>query len=302
MVCCSYFLTTGALIVLYDSICQRLPKWCHTSPPSAMYRTVNAVKGAALGVIAIPSFALVYGAVTDQPLAWGIVPMTATLYSALDLSAMFVMKDMHTSTVVHHVIVQFLYLYMAAKDFAFEGLVIPIVAFAGYSSIAALANVRLALRGIPPEQTKLKQITERVTPLAWQIYTTTCLSNALTQVYLLCTLGPLGKGSIGWIAGITYLGATYFVTLDDLILIRWLMDKDTTIKKVSGKSNEDQKVACQTQCPANGSCCQPSDEKEDPAEAGSDSDSGEVFEPEPFDQALDGQTGEPVRRRRSKSH
>jgi len=302
MVCCSYFLTTGALIVLYDSIYEQLPEWCHTSPPSAMYRTVNAVKGAALGVIAIPSFALVYGAVTDQPLVWGIVPIAATLYSALDLSAMFVMKDMHTSTVVHHVIVQFLYLYMAARDFAFEGLVIPIVAFAGYSSIAALANVRLALRGIPAEQTKLKRVAERVTPLAWQIYTATCLSNALTQVYLLCTLGPLGKGSIGWIVGTTYLGAIYFVTLDDLILIRWLMDNDVNIKKVSSKNNEDQKVACQTQCQANSSCCQPSDKKEEPAEAGSNSDSGEVFEPEPFDQALDGQTGEPVRRRRSKSH
>ena len=296
MVCCLYFLTTGALIVLYDSICERLPEWCHSQSPSAMYRTVNAVKGAVLGVIAIPSFALVYGAITDQPLAWGVVPIAATLYATLDLSAMFVVKDMHTSTVVHHVIVQFLYLYMAARDFAFEGLVIPIVVFAGYSSIASLANIRLALRGIPPEQTNLKRIAERVTPLAWQVYTVTCLSNALTQVYLLCTLGPLGKGSIGWIAGTTYLGATYFITLDDLILIRWLMDKDTTAKKVSGKSNEDQKVACQTQCQANGSCCQPSGEKEEPAEAGSDS------EPEPFDQALDGKTGEPVRRRRSKSH
>lgn len=298
MACCSYFLTTGALIVLYDSICERLPKWCHSQSPSAMYRTVNAVKGAVLGVIAVPSVALVYGAVTDQPLVWGIVPMAATLYATLDLSAMFVVKDMHTSTVLHHIIVQFLYFYMAARDFAFEGLVIPIVTFAGYSSIASLANVRLALRGIPPEQTKLKRIAERVTPLAWQIYTTTCLSNALTQVYLLCTLGPLGKGSIGWIVGTTYLGAIYFVTLDDLILIRWLMDKDTTVKKVSGKSNEDQKVTSQTQCQANGSCCQPSGEKEEPEEAGS----GEVFESEPFDQALDGQTGEPVRRRRSKSH
>jgi len=302
MVCCLYFLTTGALIVLYDSICERLPEWCHSQSPSAMYRTVNAVKGAVLGVIAIPSFALVYGAITDQPLAWGVVPIAATLYATLDLSAMFVVKDMHTSTVVHHVIVQFLYLYMAARDFAFEGLVIPIVVFAGYSSIASLANIRLALRGIPPEQTNLKRIAERVTPLAWQVYTVTCLSNALTQVYLLCTLGPLGKGSIGWIVGTVYLGAIYFVTLDDLILIRWLMEKDTTVKKVSGKSNEDQKVTCQTQCQANGSCCQPSGEKEEPAEAGSDSDSGEVFEPEPFDQALDGKTGEPVRRRRSKSH
>ena len=302
MVCCSYFLTTGAFIVLYDSICARLPEWCHTQPPSAMYRTVNAVKGAALGVIAVPSFGLIYGAVTDQPLVWDVVPMAATVYSAIDLAAMFVMKDMHTSTVVHHVIVQILYLYMAARDFAFEGLVIPIVVFAGYSSIAALANVRLALRGIPAEETGLKQIAEQVTPLAWQVYTVTCLSNALTQVYLLLTLGPLGKGSIGWIVGTVYLGAIYFVTLDDLILIRWLMDKDTTVKKVSDKSNEDQKVTCQTQCQANGSCCQPSDEKEDPTEAGSDSDSDEVFEPEPFDQALDGKTGEPVRRRRSKSH
>lgn len=289
MVCCLYFLTTGALIVLYDSICERLPEWCHSQSPSAMYRTVNAVKGAILGVIAVPSVALIYGAITDQPLAWGVVPIAATLYATIDLSAMFVVKDMHTSTVVHHVIVQFLYLYMAAMDFAFEGLVIPIVVFAGYSSIASLANIRLALRGIPPEQTKLKQIAERVTPLAWQIYTTTCLSNALTQVYLLCTLGPLGNGSIGWIVGMTYLGAIYFVTLDDLILIRWLMDKDTTAKKVSGKSNEDQKVACQTQCQANCSCCQPSGEKEEPAGAGSDSDSDEVFEPETVS-------------RRSKSH
>ena len=100
----------------------------------------------------------------------------------------------------------------------------------------------------------------------------------------------------------TYLGAIYFVTLDDLILIRWLMDKDTTAKKVSGKSNEDQKVTCQTQGQANGSCCQPSGEKEEPAEAGSNLDSEDVFDPEPFDQTLDGQTREPVRRRSSKSH
>ncbi len=79
MVCCLYFLTTGALIVLYDSICERLPEWCHSQSPSAMYRTVNAVKGAVLGVIAIPSFALIYGAITDQPLAWGVVPIAATL-------------------------------------------------------------------------------------------------------------------------------------------------------------------------------------------------------------------------------
>jgi hypothetical protein len=267
-----------------------------------MYRTVNAVKGATLGVIAIPSVALIYGAITDQPLVWGIVPITATLYSALDLSAMFVMKDIHTSTVVHHVIVQFLYLYIASRDFAFEGLVIPIVVFAGYSSIAALANVRLALRGIPPEQSHLKQIAERVTPLSWQVYAVTCLSNALTQVYLLSTLGPLGKGSIGWIVGTAYLGAIYFVTLDDLILIRWLMDKDTTIKKVSGKNIEDHEVACQTECQAHSSCCQPSGKKKGSAETGSYSDSGEVFISESFNEALDGKTGEPVHRRRSKSH
>jgi hypothetical protein len=214
----AYLATTFATVVLYDNVARALPQWCHSTHPGASYRAVNAVKGAVLGAMSIPSIVLIGDAFLDTEHAWWFIPYMSTVYASLDMAALLVLDAMHTSTTVHHTVVQLLHWYLSTQDYGKSGLARPIVVFACFSCLAFLANVRLALREYPKDDPRLKAAVTLVTAWAHYVYIVTCVLNTAAQLYLVralwstTSLFPMGM----------YIVAAASVFNDDLVLIAWL--------------------------------------------------------------------------------
>lgn len=213
----TYLLTTAATVFVYDVTAMMLPEWCD-SHPGRMYRAVNGVKGTALAFISLPGLVLIADALTGSSMVWRFVPPISTLYASLDMAAILVLKRMHRSTVVHHIVVQILHFYMASNDYAQEGLILPIVVFACFSCIAFLANIRLALRGLPQDTVSRIALNYFVTEKGYFVYVTTCALNVVAQI---CLLFKLWSTTPMYAIGV-YLGAAYMVFTDDLALISWM--------------------------------------------------------------------------------
>ena len=215
----AHLLSTAFFIMMYDTSCAFLPTWCyHTNTPSIPYRAVNGVKGTVLGMMSVPCMFLLVDSIRGTHQLWWLIPYISTIYASLDMAALLVLKDMHMSTTIHHVTVQCLHTYLALNNFDQSGLARPIVTFACFSCLAFLANIRLALRGIPYESPQDKRLIMTITNTAWQVYIVCCTLNAVAQAYLLYAL----HHKISWVVTIAYGFAVIQVTNDDIILIKWL--------------------------------------------------------------------------------
>jgi hypothetical protein len=216
----SYIMTTAATVVVYDVTARLLPDWCDTHP-GRMYRAVNGVKGVTLALGSIPGLGLVIDVIFGTSMCWHIVPHGSTVYAALDMAAILVLDHMHRTTTIHHFIVQVLHAYMASTGFAQEGLCLPIVVFACFSCIAFLANIRLALRGLPQNTVNRRALNYFVTEKGYFVYLATCSINLVVQIYLVFKLWP----NTPFVAMSIYLGAAYMVFTDDLALINWMHNR-----------------------------------------------------------------------------
>ena len=233
----AHLVSTAFFIMVYDCSCRALPAWCYIDAknykaPSVSYRAVNGVKGTVLGALSVPSVLLLMDSIRGTQQLWWFIPYMSTVYASLDMAALLVLKDMHISTTVHHVTVQFLHTYLALNDFDQGGLARPIVTFACFSCLAFLANIRLALRGIPCESPQDKRLMMTITDTALQVYVVCCVLNAGCQLYLLYTL----YRDLSWFVIIAYLLAVNRVATDDIILIKWLLKQK---RKMCSRFKED---------------------------------------------------------------
>ena len=119
----------------------------------------------------------------------------------------------HPSTNIHHVIVQFLYFYIAFYDFAMINLVRPIVAYACYSVFAYLVNGRLSIRNLGFTYEK------EVNDLSLLIYANTSFLNWMTQFYLIFFETP--ELSFFY-TKMVYLFLVFVIVSDDIFLMKYL--------------------------------------------------------------------------------
>lgn len=213
-------MTTAAAVVVYDVTARLLPDWCDTHP-GRMYRAVNGVKGVTLAAASIPGLGLIVDAIFGTSMCWHLVPTISTVYASLDMAAILTLEHMQQTTTVHHLVVQALHGYMAWTGFAQEGLALPIVVFACFSCIAFLANIRLALRGLPQNTANRRALNYFVTEKGYFVYVIACALNVVTQICLIVKLCP--QTSIAAMG--TYLSAAYMVFTDDLALINWMHNR-----------------------------------------------------------------------------
>lgn len=269
----SYLLCTSAAVVLFDVGARALPEWCDAYP-GRMYRSVNACKGATLGIFAVPSLLLVVDGIVGTTYAWPLVPYISTMYAAYDMAALLVLDNMQSSTVVHHIVVQFLHWYLAANEFVQDGLLIPIVVFASFSCIAFLANIRLALRNSPRSSPRWNYISKAIASRAFSVYKITFAGNSMSQLYLITQLWS----TTSLLAMSVYLCACYMVFTDDIMLIRWLeveLEKAESVRLIlSSDSSTDGKEPLSSTSSEDNTSYQ----KEDETETLQDGpDEGDVF-------------------------
>lgn len=178
------------------------------------YRIVNLAKSLLLGTISFNSLILLVNVVFfPQDVDHTLVEVFAGLYASIDMAALLYNTKNHPSTNIHHVIVQFLYFYIAFYDFAMINLVRPIVAYACYSVFAYLVNGRLSIRNLGFTYEK------EVNDLSLLIYANTSFLNWMTQFYLIFFETP--ELSFFY-TKMVYLFLVFVIVSDDIFLMKYL--------------------------------------------------------------------------------
>jgi hypothetical protein len=186
------------------------------------YRIANTVKSGALMFLCVPGTKLLYNLVFYPHLnTWNEFNLIGSIYAATDASALVYNTQCHTSTIVHHVVVQLFYYYCYFMDFNMnEGAVRGIGIYCVLSSYAFLVNYRLALRFTP-----YRQVEYYINEAALFIYITVSVINWVTQCYLMIR-GPY----LPIIGQAVYVGTLAMTINDDLFLIKFLRKIDYSNK------------------------------------------------------------------------
>jgi len=178
------------------------------------YRIVNLAKSLLLGSLSYHTFFLLINVIFfPRDVSYNTVEIFAGLYASIDMAALLYNTKNHPSTNIHHVIVQFLYFYIAFYDFAMINLVRPIVAYACYSVFAYLVNGRLSIRNLGFNYEK------EVNDLSLLIYANTSFLNWMTQFYLIFFATP--ELSFFY-TKMVYLFLVFVIVSDDIFLMKYL--------------------------------------------------------------------------------
>ena len=175
-----------------------------------------------LGVLSIPTFYLLRDVIFyPEDVNYMILSLFAALYTSIDMAALIYNSKNHISTNVHHIVVQFLYLYIYYYDFAMINLVRPIVAYACYSVFAYLVNGRLSIRKLNLDSEII------INNLSLVIYINTSILNWITQSYLLFFATP----ELPFLyTKMIYTALMLLIVSDDIFLMKYLYNYNRQIK------------------------------------------------------------------------
>jgi hypothetical protein len=188
------------------------------------YRIVNSVKSVALAGLCFPGTTFLYNMVYfPTNILWDELNMLGAVYAATDISALLYNRKCHTSTIIHHIVVQLFYFYCYFMEFNMKyGVVRGIGIYCVLSSYAFLVNGRLALRFISN-----KQLEYYVNDTSLYIYITSCVINWIIQSYILLTSSVGGMDmEIHIVERLVYMIALGMTINDDIFLINFLRKID----------------------------------------------------------------------------
>lgn len=215
-----YFGSTAFFYFVYNTLDRYLP---HCFPNSTeivtrKYRIANSVKSAALMVLSFPGTRFLYYLTFYPHLnQYDTLNTIGAVYASTDLAALAYNPQCHTSTIVHHIVVQLFYYYCYYMDFNMnQGAARGIGIYCVLSSYAYLVNFRLSIRFLP-----FTRFEYYVNEGSLFIYTTTCMINWIVQSYLI--FGGLDMMHTERLIYIMTLGMT---VNDDLFLIKFLRKID----------------------------------------------------------------------------
>lgn len=193
-----------------------------TSIVTRKYRIANSVKSVALGVLCIPGTEFLYNLVFNPELNFYFtLNLIGAVYASTDAAALVYNTNCHTSTIIHHIVVQFFYFYSYYLNFNMNyGVVRGIAIYCILSSYAYLVNGRLALRF--SSQPKLEYYVNEV---SLYIYITSCVINWITQSYII-----MGGFEMNMIERVLYMTTLGMTINDDIFLITFLRKIDSKKK------------------------------------------------------------------------
>jgi len=177
------------------------------------YRIVNIVKSITLGVFTLPAtYILINNHQFESYIP--LIQILAAGYSSLDMSAIAFNRHCHSSTLVHHVLVQLLYYYGLYYNWQKDTLAYLIFVYATYSSAAYLVNGRLVLRNFTISIWSETLIND----LALFCYVVTAICNWSFQIYGLIMFTLVDY--LVW--KIVYVCVVAMIIYDDIFLMKYL--------------------------------------------------------------------------------
>ena len=184
------------------------------------YRTVNLIKSITLGIISIP---IIYFSINyDYNDYIYIIGFMGSIYSATDLSSMFFNKDIHNSTLIHHLLVQILYYYAVYFEWKYNTLAFSIYVYSVFSMFSYLVNGRLAIRNM-----NINKTTENIiNDVSLLIYFICCFCNWSFQLYYLLFVPIVEPLYIKFI----YSSLISMIMYDDIFLIKYLYKNSYYLK------------------------------------------------------------------------
>lgn len=213
--------STGVLTTTYPIVARSFP---FRATVGRDYKAVNVIKGSTLAIMTPAASMLAIASMANSDATWLArvwaewLPIMASVYAALDLSATIYFPNCATTTLIHHILVQAFYLYLEWVQYEYTLASRAIVLYAGISTCEYIVNIRLALRGSiqGPAAIRLNRKTLRV-------YMAGTYLNCVGQCYLVWTAGESQAGiqSIPpeyWVVALAMAG----VFVDDLFLIQYL--------------------------------------------------------------------------------
>lgn len=198
-----------------------------TSIVTRKYRIVNSVKSVALFGLCFPGTRFLYNLTFYPELNyWDDLNLIGAVYTATDASALIYNPNCHTSTLVHHVVVQLFYYYCYFYEFNMTyGVPRGIAIYCILSSYAFLVNGRLALRF-----SAFPAVEHYVNEASLYIYITSCVCNWIIQSYII-----MGAYQMNFIERFIYMGTLGMTINDDIFLI-------TFLRKIDYKKSETKSV------------------------------------------------------------
>lgn len=177
------------------------------------YRIVNIVKSITLGVLTLPGMYILINSHTFEYYI-PLIQILAAVYSSLDMSAIAFNRHCHSSTLVHHVLVQLLYYYGLYHEWQQDTLAYLIIVYASFSSVAYLVNGRLAIRKF----TVCSWNETLINDLALFFYIVSSLCNWSIQIYGLIMFTLVDY----WLWKIVYVCIVAMIIYDDVFLMNYL--------------------------------------------------------------------------------
>jgi hypothetical protein len=179
------------------------------------YFISNLLKGLLLCYLSYSASAVLYNLSQNN---WNLetIKYLGVIYASTDMVSMFKVEKMQINTIIHHTLVQILFLIsLLLFNFNKDSLALGIVVYAAFSTLAFSVNLYLALR----LTIKNEKIIKTISTISAIIYQICCVVNWLFQIYFLFTHCDIS----------VFIRMLYFLILgliiyDDLILIKFLIN------------------------------------------------------------------------------
>lgn len=179
-----------------------------------IYLISNLIKSIFLGIYTPYAISIIYLYFVYNIWNINLIKHLGGLYASLDLISIFYVKKMQINTIIHHILVQILYLYsLLCLNFSENTLANAIVIYACFSTLAFLVNFYLATRLLIKNKYRLT-IIKKTSNI---IYKTTCFFNWTYQLYYI-----IFSFHINIFIRIIYFLLLSGIIYDDLILIQFL--------------------------------------------------------------------------------
>lgn len=178
-----------------------------------VYFVSNILKGLMLGLFSINAYNILKNYYNYNIWNKKDIKYLGGIYSSLDLISMFKVEKMQYNTVIHHSMVQILYLIgLIFLDFNPNTVANGIVIYAIFSTFSFIVNIYLALRLILFDKFYIKLLAS----ISSLIYQVSCAFNWSYQVYFLYS------SNIHLFIKFLYIIVLSSIIFDDIVLIKFL--------------------------------------------------------------------------------
>lgn len=209
LLCCITFVESSTYGVLYNVLNKYNTSFKLIKPThKKTYVVMNLTKSIILGLLSI---GFIYSLLEETFFEYNRLVLFGGIYVILDLIALFIVHKMQKNTIIHHIVVQILYVICLYYEFDLHNPIIKgILIYTVFSSVAYMVNGFLAMRIFVKEHWL-----NLLAKYSAYIYIGCCAINWIWQGVILT--------NVSWIPMVLYSSLLGLIIFDDITLIKYLL-------------------------------------------------------------------------------